>query len=239
MRSENLNELAAALSKAQGAMEAATYNRVNPHFKNRYADLAAIWDAIRGPLSSNGLAVTQVTEIRERGFVLVTTLHHASGQWLAGEYALPVGGRPQEVGSALTYARRYSLCGIVGIVADDDDDAEAANKIKASEPEPKRPNPHTNNPEDFSDHEINPAENIPHVDGVAPILVKDQRPLYDTKMKEMMAIRDPDQLFDWGKENATELHKLGPKWLRMFKNEFGERMEALKEAFPQTSEAAE
>src|SRR5690349_8719611 len=100
-------------------MTSATFNRINPHFKNRYADLAAVLDAIRKPLVDNGLSVTQTTEIRENGFVLVTTLRHASGQWIASEYPLPLGAKPQELGSALTYARRYSLSAIACIAADD------------------------------------------------------------------------------------------------------------------------
>lgn len=234
MRSENLNELAAALSKAQGAMEAAAFNRVNPHFKNRYADLAAIWDAIRAPLSSNGLAVTQVTEIREKGFVLVTTLHHASGQWLAGEYALPVGGRPQEVGSALTYARRYSLCGIVGIVADDDDDAEAGNKITASTPESKRPNPHVNNVEDFGppiEYDANgqPVDNIPVIPGAEKILVSDQRPLLKALKAEMMRIDSSDLLAEWANNGAAhDLAKCKDNWADMFRQEYRRHMDDLR-----------
>src|SRR5262245_44582314 len=64
MQSENTNDLSAALAKAQGDMTAAYFNRINPHFKNRYADLAAILDAIRAPLAKNNLALTQTTEIR-------------------------------------------------------------------------------------------------------------------------------------------------------------------------------
>lgn len=128
MQSEQINELAAALAKAQAAIKNATYNRVNPHFKNKYADLAACFDAVRKPLSDHGLSVTQTTEVREGGMVLVTRLMHTSGQWIRGEYPLPASGRPQEIGSALTYAKRYSLSSIAGIAADDDDDAEAATE---------------------------------------------------------------------------------------------------------------
>jgi hypothetical protein len=53
---------------------------------------------------------------------------HTSGQWIASEHPLPLSGRPQEIGSALTYARRYSLSALIGIAADEDDDANAAQK---------------------------------------------------------------------------------------------------------------
>jgi hypothetical protein len=126
MQSENTADLSAALAKAQAVMEAAKFDKANPHFKSKYASLAAIIETIRKPLSDNALSYTQTTEIREGGFVLVTTLRHASGQWVASEYPLPTVAKPQELGSALTYARRYSLSAIACISADEDDDAEGA-----------------------------------------------------------------------------------------------------------------
>jgi hypothetical protein len=122
--SEQISELAAALAAAQGMMENAVMNRVNPHFKSKYADLAAIFDAARKPLSANGLAIVQTIG----DGVLHTRLLHTSGQWIASEHPLPMSGRPQEIGSALTYARRYSLSALIGIAADEDDDANVANR---------------------------------------------------------------------------------------------------------------
>lgn len=130
MKSEHVNELATALAKAQGDIKNAVVNKTNPHFKNKYADLSSVRDSIQAPLAKNGLAYTQVMEIRENGMVLVTTLWHTSGQWIASEYPLPATARPQEMGSALTYARRYSLSAIVGNSADEDDDAEGAETAK-------------------------------------------------------------------------------------------------------------
>ena len=126
--SEQISELAAALAAAQGMMENAIMNRVNPHFKSKYADLAAIFDAARKPLSANGLAIVQTIG----DGVLHTRLLHTSGQWIASEHPLPMAGRPQEIGSALTYARRYSLSALIGIAADEDDDANAAQKKNGS-----------------------------------------------------------------------------------------------------------
>lgn len=138
MQSEQINELANALVKAQSAMKAATYNKVNPHFKNKYADLAAVIEAVRKPLCDNGLSVSQTTElIAPESFILRTTLYHTSGQWLACEYPLPSAANPQQLGSALTYARRYSLSCITCIAADEDDDGEqtTASKAKFQPPE--------------------------------------------------------------------------------------------------------
>jgi len=133
--SEQINELAAALAQAQGMMGNAVMNRINPHFKSKYADLAAIFDASRKPLSANGLAIVQTIE----NGVLHTRLLHTSGQWIASEHPLPMSGRPQEIGSALTYARRYSLSALIGIAADEDDDANAAEKRAAKNGNGKPP----------------------------------------------------------------------------------------------------
>ncbi len=126
MQSENVNELATALAKAQGQITGALKDSANPFFKSKYADLAACWDACRRQLSENGLSVIQTTRVTESGVVVVTTLAHSSGQWVRGE--LPVKAKddgPQAQGSGITYARRYALAAIVGL-AQIDDDAEAA-----------------------------------------------------------------------------------------------------------------
>jgi len=135
MQSEVTTDITAALVKAQGAMKTVKFDRENSHYRNKYASLASFIDTIRGPLSENGLAYTQTTEIRDGGFVLVTTLRHVSGQWIGGEYPLPVAAKPQELGSAITYARRYALSALLCIAADEDDDAEGArtsNQVNAA-----------------------------------------------------------------------------------------------------------
>lgn len=117
-------ELYTAMAKAQGEMEAAAKDSKNPAFNSRYADLAAVWDAVRGPLSKNGLSVIQhPIDVGEKRVGLVTILTHESGQSLRFEYSMPLGDRitAQAVGSAITYARRYSLMAVCGIAPDDDD----------------------------------------------------------------------------------------------------------------------
>jgi hypothetical protein len=135
-QSEQIDALSKALAAAQGEMKNATLNRVNPHFKNRYADLAAIRDAVIPALSKRGIAMTQFTDFREGHSVLVTRLMHESGQWIEGAYPLAPAANPQAMGSQLTYARRYTLSAIAGISADEDDDAEiaTANKNEPSGP---------------------------------------------------------------------------------------------------------
>jgi len=126
MQSEQINELAAALSKAQASITGALKDSANPFFKSKYADLASCWDACRKQLTDNGLAVIQTTDVVDGVVFVKTTLAHSSGQWIVG--ALPVKTKdesPQAQGSGITYARRYALAAIVGL-AQIDDDAEAA-----------------------------------------------------------------------------------------------------------------
>ncbi len=138
MNSEAINEIAAALAKAQGQMNNAKYNRRNPYYGNEYADLAAITDTVRKPLSDNGICYTQIVENN----VLFTKLIHASGQWLGTAYPLPdTFDKPQAMGSALTYARRYSLAALCGISAEEDDDAELASKKNGAATADKEPTP--------------------------------------------------------------------------------------------------
>ena len=129
MQSEQMNELATALSKAQGEMQAASKDVENTYFKSKYADLGNVWMACRAPLSKNGLSVIQTTRIENNALILITTLMHSSGQWMSGHYPInPIKNDPQGMGSAVSYARRYALSAIVGAyqAADDDDDGEGS-----------------------------------------------------------------------------------------------------------------
>lgn len=127
--SEAINELAAALSKAQGQMRAAAKDSTNPHFKSRYADLASVVDAAREPLANNGLAVVQGVATTEKGVRVSTLLMHASGQWIKSELDVPAMKLDaQGLGSATTYGRRYGLSAMVGIAPDDDDGNAATGK---------------------------------------------------------------------------------------------------------------
>ena len=124
-----INELAAALAKAQGQMATAKKNQDNPFFKSKYADLAAIFDAIRGPLSTNGLAIVQGIEDGAVGVIITTRLLHSSGQWVESTMTLkPTKTDPQGVASAATYGRRIGLQALVGVAADVDDDGNEASK---------------------------------------------------------------------------------------------------------------
>jgi hypothetical protein len=142
--STEINEIAGALAKAQGAMKNAKKDSANPFFKSKYADLAAVCEACREQLAANGIAVVQTPSATDDGRVVVTTmLVHASGQWFADSLAVkPKDDGAQAMGSVITYLRRYSLAAFAG-VAPEDDDAEAAvgrGDMKAtSAPKPVMP----------------------------------------------------------------------------------------------------
>lgn len=131
MMSTSIAKLATALVAAQAEMRSPEKNASNPAFRTRYADLASIMDAAREVLPKHGLAVSQIPVPSDARSVCVRTmLLHSSGEWLAGDCVLPFGrgDGPQAAGSAITYARRYGLASMLGMVADDDDDGEAAQK---------------------------------------------------------------------------------------------------------------
>jgi len=125
--SGNIDKLAEALAKAQGAMEPAIKSSDNPFFKSRYADLYSTWQACREPLTSNGLSITQLPDDSSDGYVgIVTILMHTSGQWIKSKISTKlVKPDPQALGSAISYLRRYALQAIVGISTADDDSESA------------------------------------------------------------------------------------------------------------------
>ena len=128
--SDRIDAISAALAKAQGAISNPGKTALNPHFKSQYADLSAGLNAIRAALSANGIAVVQQTAVMSDDTLLLrTTLAHASGQWISSEWpVVKLPAPPQVIGSALTYARRYTLFAIVGIAGEgDDDDGNAAS----------------------------------------------------------------------------------------------------------------
>lgn len=127
-RSPELNELATALAKAQMAMEGARKDKTNPHFKSAYADIAAVWDAIREPLANNGLCVMQWPRTVNNGVEIETILVHSSGQFISDTLAMPAKMDAHGIGSAITYGRRYALMAVAGVAPVDDDGNGAADR---------------------------------------------------------------------------------------------------------------
>jgi hypothetical protein len=130
-KSDEIGTLAGALAKAQGELENPSFDSQNPHFKNKYASLAAVRDAVFPALAKQGLSIVQLIGHREGGITCDTVLMHASGQWISETLYMPSSKQDaQGFGSAITYARRYSLMAICGVVGDEDDDGERAVKAK-------------------------------------------------------------------------------------------------------------
>jgi hypothetical protein len=124
-----MKELAKALVTAQAAMSHAAKDSKNPHFKSAYSSLASVIDAVRPHLSANGLAVVQKTHDAEGGVCVETVIIHESGQEMSfGKLFVPASKHDsQGFGSALSYAKRYSIQTAM-CVASADDDGEAAVK---------------------------------------------------------------------------------------------------------------
>lgn len=118
-KSEQINELAAALAKAKAAFKDIKRTAQNPFYKSVYAPLENIIAATDPALSAQGLSVTQLPEAEG----LTTMLLHTSGQFISSLYPIrPVKDDPQGMGSAITYARRYALSAILGVASEVDDD---------------------------------------------------------------------------------------------------------------------
>lgn len=141
MKSEQLNELAAALCKAQAALRPAAMNATNPFLKNKYADLGAVIEAARKPMADNGLSISQLVGGDDAVISITTILLHNSGQWLESTVSMTMGeergkSAAQVAGSIITYLRRYSFASVLGIYADEDTDGSESKQDKPSKAQP-------------------------------------------------------------------------------------------------------
>ncbi len=135
--SEPATDIFAALSQAQGEIDAAKKDSTNPAFRSKYADLASVLDVAKAPLAKAGLALTFDTAASDNHVTLTPCLVHKTGQWIKFEpFAVRLTkSDAQGQGSGLTYGRRYLIQTILGIAAEDDDGNAA------SEPKPQKPAP--------------------------------------------------------------------------------------------------
>lgn len=136
--SETIDKIAPAFVKAQAACNGAKKSSNNPHFKSKYADLSAVWDACETALEANKLSVLQgLGEVIDGKMQIETMLLHHSGQWIKSLASIPLPkADPQGYGSASTYARRYTLAALMGIVQEDDDGNAASRSVPEKKAEP-------------------------------------------------------------------------------------------------------
>lgn len=140
---DSIGELAKALAKAQGSFVPASKSKDGHGYK--YATLDGIIEAVREPLSTNGLAFVQLpTKVNDGQVGLVTRLMHESGEWLEDVTRMPMaklhgggGGNPAQVyGATLTYARRYALSAMLGIATEEDTDGMVRQNGQQRRPKP-------------------------------------------------------------------------------------------------------
>jgi hypothetical protein len=120
--SETVAAISAAFAKAQSAMGGAKKDAANPFFKSKYADLAAVMEAIAKPFADNGLSFMQSPGMYDGNICVTTRIMHESGEWIEGDTILPpTKADAQGYGSAITYGKRYGLQAMTGVPSVDDD----------------------------------------------------------------------------------------------------------------------
>lgn len=137
--SEQIDKIAPALLAAQKEIGNASKDAKNPHFRNSYASLGSVIEAVKEPLNKHGIAIIQTLSEGKEGLHLSSRLLHTSGQWIEDTAFSPISKNdPQGVGSAVTYLRRYSLAALLCITQEDDDGNAASGGATPSTPKAKQ-----------------------------------------------------------------------------------------------------
>lgn len=175
------NQLYAALAKAQGEFETVVFDKFNPHYKNKYASIAAIRKAIEPALCKYGISMIQPWEMRDNGdIVLYTKLLHESGEEISSSCLIAKGNKSDQLmGASVTYMKRYQMSSLLGIFAEEDDDGELSEgRITAPQdiqPKPKKPV-----------EEVPPKPETPK----AKTISKEQIESIRSKIKEFPSLRE-------------------------------------------------
>jgi hypothetical protein len=252
--SETIGAIAAALAKAQAELAnpekslVATIRASHPRDHDqtfRYAALSSGLDIVRKALGSHEIATVQSTAIdKEGGFIrLMTTLAHASGEWLSSEWPVcPIAetATPRRMGAALTYARRYALFTLVGIAGEDDLDAPDLGASDRSDTKPgldfqtkpgldirTSPKPVVNEPP-FVSPEVRRNVRPPRV-----VLAADQSAaLRDRLIADLNDLRSTDEAADWVHKNLPAKNTLIPVDADLVETGFRERLAAMEGGEP-------
>ena len=139
MNSESISKIATALVEAHKVFKVVQTSGRNPHLKSSYSTIADYLNAVQQPLLANGICISQSVSKTEVGIAVTTKLIHTSGEYLESEACVLPVEKPnaQAVGSAISYARRYSLAAFLGIAANvEDDDGVAASKVAQQKASP-------------------------------------------------------------------------------------------------------
>lgn len=207
-KSESIKEIAIALAKFNAKVQRIEKDSTNPHFKNKYASLDGIMDEVRPMLAEEGLSVLQMPSGLDGKLKLTTMLIHTSGEWIesAPIEMQPAKNDPQGIGSATTYARRYSLCAFLGLSTGDlDDDGNSASIA----PQSQQSAPRTYTPSPPSQ----PVQSTPTV-GTALITdaqvkmvqrLKNEKKLMDEQYRAMLQSYGVESTKDLSKQAASKI----------------------------------
>lgn len=143
--SEKVDKILPALAKVKKTLEAVTKGTNNPFFKSKYADLNTYLDEVEPRLEEAGLLLTQAVNtdlVTGNSSVESRIWHVESGQWVGSEMGLVMAkGTMQDAGSAVTYARRYTLGALLSMQAEDDDGNKVSGKVNTTTTKAATPTP--------------------------------------------------------------------------------------------------
>jgi len=197
---ETIKNLAKALVKATAQIEGASKDSTNPHFRNKYADLASVTDAIKKPLNDNGLTYSQIIHRLEGGVGVETLIIHESGETMSNGITFVPAPKndPHGYGSALTYARRYSLSACFGVIQEDDDANGASNKLPVQVPAKPVTKPQ-------------PPKTVTKE-------VKELQPFTEEKYKKLLELHETDPTL---LDKLQDHYRITQEWKERFFNETG------------------
>ena len=213
-----------AMAKAQSQIQTAVKDKINPAFRSRYADLASVWDACRDALTSNGVFVSQWPIHSDDNRLHIITRLAYKGEWIKAHFSIPVLKQDAHgYGSSLTYAKRMSLAACVGVVADDDDDGNAAAGKSGPSAKPAFVKPGSVHP-DRSHSEPDTAA----ITGTAGVPKNGKaKELYETLIREMEQAKTAESLKEWLKLRRADVEALPQEWLEHFDEAYSFRKDSL------------